>query len=147
MGLSSYQGFVVSMELSIGLFKQKHPELVVVTPRENRAAQGETREIVVQNDLFPLSIFAHFDLIDTLIVVFVSHEEPLDQVGHLSDAGTSAEEPAVTQLALEDICGLDHLFEDLGLEETFAGVGKHEVSGSSPVDNPVEGSTLGGVLN
>lgn len=135
------------MQFRIRFLQQKHPQLIVVPARKYRRGQREAREVIVEHDFAPLSVLAHFDHVDALVVVGLSDEESFHQIGHFREGGAGAEEPAVAQFALEDVCRLDHLLEDLGLAETFALVGEHKVAGSAPVDHSVEGLALFGVEN
>lgn len=66
------------MEFGVGFLEEDNPELVLVVAGEDRASAGETRHVVVNNDLSPDSALADADLVDALIVGFVDLEQSFD---------------------------------------------------------------------
>ena len=129
------------MNLSICFFDKQHPQFVPIASREHRGTIREAGEVVVNSHFLPLPVFTELDHVHSSFVVVLRVENTLNQSWSLCHCRNGAEEPAITQLTLNDVVWLDVL-ENGYFHGARVWVLLKEIFGSSPVNQPVEGKTL-----
>ena len=105
---------VVAVEFGIGFLEKKNPHFVAVSLRKDRASVGHAGEIIVHRYDLPNTILAELDAVNAVVLVLGRQEKPLDQVGVLSQTCKRRHEPAVAELSLLDITGLDFFQKHFG---------------------------------
>eukprot|EP00197_Chlamydomonas_leiostraca_P005713 CAMPEP_0202872914 /NCGR_PEP_ID=MMETSP1391-20130828/22260_1 /ASSEMBLY_ACC=CAM_ASM_000867 /TAXON_ID=1034604 /ORGANISM="Chlamydomonas leiostraca, Strain SAG 11-49" /LENGTH=352 /DNA_ID=CAMNT_0049554061 /DNA_START=189 /DNA_END=1247 /DNA_ORIENTATION=+ len=101
---------VGALELGHGLLQQQHPRLVAVGLSEDGAAAGAcARHPVVDDNVLPLLVAAvkQPDLVLSVRRVLAREEAALHRALLPRQARARAHEPAVAQLALADVAGVD----------------------------------------
>ena len=80
MSKATSQGEVVSMQLCIGLFEEKHPQLVARCSGKERktASLSAAWEVVIDCNFLPDTVLAELYSIDAILLVVLRDKQLLD---------------------------------------------------------------------
>ena len=108
--IAAIQPVVVAHKLREGLLEQRHPQLLAVGPREDRGGRAavDGNHVVDDHRLEALGLAAvELQHVPAARVVLIGEEHALDRARVLSQAGQRGHKPAVAELALPNVRGLD----------------------------------------
>lgn len=102
LGKTGFDALVAAVELGPSLLHEDDPQLVIVSVRKVRLAL-HARNIIINNDLLPLSIFANFDAVNAIFVLLVLKEQFRNTLRNFCQDTQTTKEVAITQTALFNV--------------------------------------------